>query len=108
MVVLLLLVVLVQVRESSVADLSCTDYLQTYIVLKPPQQDQGGRPEAAQQALRDVMFRFGSWCYSGKVQVGGGQAGNSSIQHRGGGGSDACRLPACLAVLACVVWCVVS
>lgn len=51
-----------KVRESSVADLSSTDYLQTYIVLKPKDPQ---RPDA----MRDVMFRFGSWCYSGRVQV---------------------------------------
>lgn len=44
------------------ADLSSTDYLQTYIVLKPKDPQ---RPDA----MRDVMFRFGSWCYSGRVQV---------------------------------------
>jgi hypothetical protein len=35
-------------------------YVQTYCILKPNKPD---------QADRDVMFRFGSWCYTGNVEL---------------------------------------
>lgn len=47
-------------------NLTTTAYLQMYTVMKP-------RPErgesAVSSAYRDVLFRFGSWCYSGTVQL---------------------------------------
>lgn len=49
------------VREPQIADISTDAYMQTYVVLKP---DDGMPPN-----FREVLFRFGSWCYSGTVEL---------------------------------------
>jgi len=41
-------------------DLSSDEYIQTYCILKA---DERG------SAMRDVLFRFGSWCYIGNVEL---------------------------------------
>lgn len=45
---------------SNTLDLPSDHYVQTYCVLKPNKLDQSDR---------DVLFRFGSWCYSGNVEL---------------------------------------
>ena len=50
------------VQEPRTRDLSATVYTQTYCVLKRRQTNKP--PE-----FREVLFRFGSWCYSGTVEL---------------------------------------
>ncbi|CAM9565693.1 unnamed protein product, partial [Discosporangium mesarthrocarpum] len=46
-------------------NLSSESYMQTYVVMKPTPSS-----NFAENAMyRDVLFRFGSWCYSGTVQL---------------------------------------
>ncbi|CAN0329581.1 unnamed protein product [Ectocarpus sp. 12 AP-2014] len=46
-------------------NLTSTTYLQTYVIMKPTGTEEFG----TNNAYRDVLFRFGSWCYSGTVQL---------------------------------------
>ncbi|CAM9661739.1 unnamed protein product, partial [Hapterophycus canaliculatus] len=46
-------------------NLACTSYMQTYVIMKPT----GTEAFGTNSAYRDVLFRFGSWCYSGTVQL---------------------------------------
>ncbi|CAM9814800.1 unnamed protein product [Ectocarpus sp. 12 AP-2014] len=46
-------------------NLTSTTYLQTYVIMKPT----GTEAFGTNNAYRDVLFRFGSWCYSGTVQL---------------------------------------
>jgi hypothetical protein len=62
-------------REAVVMDLSSDAYVQTYIVLKRRPLDGAKALGATDDAYRDALFRFGSWCYSGRVQVGGSLQG---------------------------------
>ena len=48
---------------AKVTDLSMADYTQMYMVMKSR-----GAGDAA-SSYRNVLFRFGSWCYSGAVQL---------------------------------------
>ena len=41
-------------------------YQQTYCILKPVSSSLGSEDK---QAIREVLFRFGSWCYSGEVEL---------------------------------------
>lgn len=52
-------------RPCDVRSLSSTSYVQTYVVMAP---NQGGDP-TVNAKYRDVLFRFGSWCYGGTVQL---------------------------------------
>eukprot|EP00586_Coscinodiscus_wailesii_P007465 CAMPEP_0172491706 /NCGR_PEP_ID=MMETSP1066-20121228/22562_1 /TAXON_ID=671091 /ORGANISM="Coscinodiscus wailesii, Strain CCMP2513" /LENGTH=719 /DNA_ID=CAMNT_0013260875 /DNA_START=38 /DNA_END=2197 /DNA_ORIENTATION=- len=45
-------------------NLSSSHYIQTYCVCKPTP---GSTAEEA--SIRDVFFRFGSWCYNGRVEL---------------------------------------
>ncbi|KAJ1447725.1 hypothetical protein M885DRAFT_541742 [Pelagophyceae sp. CCMP2097] len=47
------------------ADLSTDSYVQMYTILKATDDGSAG----ADNAHHDVLFRFGSWCYSGSVQL---------------------------------------
>ena len=58
------------------ADLSTNSYVQMYMVMKRADRAGGGgrgrrrrRARAGGAAYRDALFRFGSWCYSGAVQL---------------------------------------
>ncbi|CAM9806490.1 unnamed protein product, partial [Chrysoparadoxa australica] len=51
--------------KAEVANLSSAGYVQTYVVMKPSQ----GGTFGSNAVYRDVLFRFGSWCYSGTVQL---------------------------------------
>ncbi len=44
----------------STTSLTSDRYIQSYVVMKP---NRGGK--ASNAMYRDVLFRFGSWCYSG-------------------------------------------
>ena len=52
-----------QPKEKQVVNLSSDGYMQTYVILSKD----SNRP--ADNSCREVMFRFGSWCYAGRVQV---------------------------------------
>jgi len=52
-----------QPKEKQVVNLSSDGYVQTYVVLTKDPSRQNEDP------YREVMFRFGSWCYAGRVQV---------------------------------------
>jgi hypothetical protein len=53
-------------RPSDVRSLSSSSYVQTYVVMLP---NRGGSDAGANARYRDVLFRFGSWCYGGTVQL---------------------------------------
>ncbi|KAL3776808.1 hypothetical protein ACHAW5_006227 [Stephanodiscus triporus] len=46
-------------NEPSVKNLSSDRYVQSYVILKSKSQDE----------MRKVLFRFGSWCYGGRVKL---------------------------------------
>jgi hypothetical protein len=48
-------------------NISTTNYEQTYCILKSQNNDPKGTP--LQSIYHDVLFRFGSWCYAGRVQL---------------------------------------
>jgi hypothetical protein len=50
--------------RSPTRSLASDRYIQTYVVMQP---NRGG--SAANAIYRDVLFRFGSWCYAGTVQL---------------------------------------
>ncbi|CAM9941395.1 unnamed protein product [Scytosiphon promiscuus] len=52
-------------RRPQTTNLACTTYMQTYVIMKPT----GTEAFGTNSAYRDVLFRFGSWCYSGTVQL---------------------------------------
>ena len=47
------------INEPSVKILSSDRYVQSYVILKSKSQDE----------MREVLFRFGSWCYEGRVKL---------------------------------------
>jgi hypothetical protein len=47
-------------HESIEKDMSSDSYIQSYCILKSQGNSNG---------IRDVMFRFGSWCYSGQINL---------------------------------------
>mmetsp|Transcript_44255 Transcript_44255/g.138927 ORF Transcript_44255/g.138927 Transcript_44255/m.138927 type:complete len:665 (-) Transcript_44255:1385-3379(-) len=53
-------------NPNEVYDISSNKYMQTYCVLH---DDTGKVTAAGEPAMRKAMFRFGSWCYSGQVQL---------------------------------------
>lgn len=48
-------------------DVSGTGYNQTFLIRRTPRTDAGGDASAS---LREVLFRFGNWCYNGHVDLG--------------------------------------
>lgn len=46
-------------------DVSGTGYTQTFLIRRTPPTADGG-----QASLREVLFRFGNWCYNGHVDLG--------------------------------------
>mmetsp|Transcript_21449 Transcript_21449/g.31564 ORF Transcript_21449/g.31564 Transcript_21449/m.31564 type:complete len:514 (+) Transcript_21449:618-2159(+) len=52
-------------REPKVNNLSSPMYMQTYCILKPNAKSENEKSKN----IRDVLFRFGSWCYAGQVQL---------------------------------------
>ncbi|KAL3792157.1 hypothetical protein HJC23_009621 [Cyclotella cryptica] len=46
-------------NQAAVSDISCDDYVQSYCILKTADGNDN----------REVMFRFGSWCYRGQVDL---------------------------------------
>ena len=56
----------VKVAPPPTRDLSTGSYVQMYLVLRPRAENGGF---AVTSAYREVMFRFGSWCYGGSVQL---------------------------------------
>lgn len=53
------------VAKSTTTNISSAKYIQTYCILKSEPNPSGGGLSVQHEAL----FRFGSWCYSGKVQL---------------------------------------
>ncbi|CAM9281861.1 unnamed protein product [Pylaiella littoralis] len=53
------------VERPPTTNLTSTTYMQTYVIMKPT----GTEAFGTNNAYRDVLFRFGSWCYSGTVQL---------------------------------------
>jgi len=51
--------------KSTTTNLSSSKYIQTYCILKSEPNSNGGGLSVQHEAL----FRFGSWCYAGKVQL---------------------------------------
>lgn len=47
-------------------NLSSSEYMQMYMILRPRAENGGF---AVTSAYREVLFRFGSWCYGGSVQL---------------------------------------
>ncbi|CAM9509147.1 unnamed protein product, partial [Phaeothamnion confervicola] len=65
---------------SAVTSVSSSSYIQTYVVMQPNKGSGirsagdgpaggGGGSNAINVNYRDVLFRFGSWCYCGTVQL---------------------------------------
>ena len=57
-----------EILKPKTVNLSSKSYLQTYCIQKGVQ----GEPSVASRSLsldHDVLFRFGSWCYAGRVQL---------------------------------------
>eukprot|EP01084_Bolivina_argentea_P041720 76995_1 len=48
----------------STSSLTSDRYIQSYVVMKP---NRGGK--SSNVIYRDALFRFGSWCYSGAIQL---------------------------------------
>lgn len=59
-------------------DMSSTSYIQMYFVLKQ-RIENGGINEPS--AYREVLFRFGSWCYGGSVQLKVGEVSIEELPH---------------------------
>jgi len=53
------------IPKLSTVNLSSDKYVQTYCIMKSDKNEQTG----ILSPYHDVLFRFGSWCYSGKVQL---------------------------------------
>jgi hypothetical protein len=53
------------IPKLSTVNLSSDKYIQTYCIMKSEIMEQTGIPSPH----HEVLFRFGSWCYSGKVQL---------------------------------------
>ena len=53
------------IPKLSTVNLSSDKYIQTYCIMKSDKNEQTG----VLSPYHDVLFRFGSWCYSGKVQL---------------------------------------
>lgn len=49
------------------ADISSSDYIQSYCILKSKDRDPNATASSA--SVHEAMFRFGSWCYAGSVQL---------------------------------------
>lgn len=49
-------------------DVSGTGYNQTFLIRRTPRVD--GDTANSSQSLREVLFRFGNWCYNGHVDLG--------------------------------------
>lgn len=49
-------------------DVSGTGYNQTFLIRRTPRVD--GNAGNSSQSLREVLFRFGNWCYNGHVDLG--------------------------------------
>lgn len=49
------------------ADISSSDYIQSYCILKSKDRDPNSVSSAA--SVHEALFRFGSWCYAGSVQL---------------------------------------
>jgi len=55
-------------KVAKTKNLSSESYVQSYCVLKQ-QGGVGGGSDEEQNTFRTALFRFGSWCYSGRVQL---------------------------------------
>lgn len=53
------------VVNNKVVDISSTEYIQSYCVMR----SQTGQSNPSIAAMHDAIFRFGSWCYAGSVQL---------------------------------------
>ena len=56
----------VKIAPPPTRNLSTGSYVQMYMVLRPRAENGGF---AVTSAYREVLFRFGSWCYGGSVQL---------------------------------------
>ena len=56
----------VKIAPPPTRNLSAGSYVQMYMVLRPRAENGGF---AVTSAYREVLFRFGSWCYGGSVQL---------------------------------------
>jgi len=56
----------IKVPPPTTRNLSSQNYMQMYMIMKP-REENGGFPVTS--AYREVLFRFGSWCYGGSVQL---------------------------------------
>lgn len=57
--------VMLEIPKISTTNLTSSNYTQTYCILKSDPSPQSG----LLSIYHDVLFRFGSWCYSGRVQL---------------------------------------
>uniref|UniRef100_K3WX75 EndoU domain-containing protein n=1 Tax=Globisporangium ultimum (strain ATCC 200006 / CBS 805.95 / DAOM BR144) TaxID=431595 RepID=K3WX75_GLOUD len=52
-------------------DVSGTGYNQTFLIRRTPRvEGEGTTSSSSNQSLREVLFRFGNWCYNGHVDLG--------------------------------------
>jgi hypothetical protein len=54
-------------RKVQTTDISSSDYIQSYCILKS--KDRSPDSTASSACMHEAMFRFGSWCYAGSVQL---------------------------------------
>lgn len=55
-----------RIMQATTTDISSNEYIQAYCILKSKEKN-AANPTAS--SLHEAMFRFGSWCYSGSVQL---------------------------------------
>uniref|UniRef100_A0A6U1P8Q3 Uncharacterized protein n=1 Tax=Fibrocapsa japonica TaxID=94617 RepID=A0A6U1P8Q3_9STRA len=61
-----------QIRDKQLTNLSSDNYLQTYVVMRPSAlglTSSAGSTSVPGNTSHAALFRFGSWCYSGHVQL---------------------------------------
>lgn len=51
-------------------DVTGQGYNQTFLIRRTPRPDDSPTSEASAPSLREVLFRFGNWCYNGHVDLG--------------------------------------
>lgn len=59
-------------KAKKTKNLSSDSYIQSYCVLKPSADSPSSNPSSSPPGVsqfRSALFRFGSWCYSGRVQL---------------------------------------
>lgn len=54
-----------EIPKLSTTNLSSSNYIQTYCIMKAESSDANG----ALSVYHEALFRFGSWCYTGRVQL---------------------------------------